>query len=389
MKILFLANYDPFRPRTNQISDLRFCEGFAENGIELNYVAPFVYRKNNLKYRTLFESYGIKFSYKMTILWTPLIDDCSKFIALPILFAYYTGYLFFYSIYNIHKEYFIISRYPYILLINIFFVNLFRKKRKIKNILWAHEICTSHKIYDYVYTHVDGIIGTNSYINRQFREKYGINQSRLVISLNPISSSQINNVMTKQDARQILNIKDDVKLAVYTGKLYTGQKEIEYILEAAKQLKRITFLFTGGKPDVVRHYLEFCEIRGISNTFFTGFIEDYKNVQIYQIAADVLISYYTRQDHLVEYNYPQKITEYMLSGNPIVTPNFEATRDVLNGKNAIFVQPENVDSLVQGLNLAIFNPEFSNRIGQQAREDVQLLTFKNMTTHIIQFLNKL
>ena len=177
------------------------------------------------------------------------------------------------------------------------------------------------------------------------------------------------------------------KLIVYTGKLAKEyNQELEYILNAAKRLPDMQFVFTGGKPLAVEYWKERCKELQITNTTFTGYIHNYQEIKYYQFAADVLVSYYTKQGHDVNYNFPNKICEYMLTGNPIITPNYPATQDILNEHNCYFVMPENEDELAKKIKMAIEDVEKSTNIAKQARLDVKKNTFKIRVSNIIDFL---
>jgi glycosyltransferase involved in cell wall biosynthesis len=255
-------------------------------------------------------------------------------------------------------------------------------------IYWAHEVKPDNERYRWTYDHVDGVIGTNSAIADDLHTLCGIPRERLAITLNPISTRQVKLPVDKQTARQRLNLNGK-PLVVYTGKLGPGMHEIDYILQAAARLPGYMFLFTGGKPEHVEHYNEICRERGITNAVFTGFLDNYTDVFLYQIAADALVSYYTTQNHLVDYNYPQKITEYMLAGNPIVTPDYRATRDILTEDNAMFVQPEDAANLAQGISAVIEDRTLGARLGERAREDATEITFKARTRMLMDFFKTL
>ena len=199
----------------------------------------------------------------------------------------------------------------------------------------------------------------------------------------------IQNIISREDARKQLNISKDIKLIVYTGKLYVGQKEVIDIISAAQQLPNYEFLFTGGKPHVVEYYENYCVSKNIKNCVFTGFIEVYPEVIKYQISANALVSYYSDKDHLLDYNLPQKICEYMLTKNPIITQDFPATRDLLNENNTIFVEPDNIKSLVSGIKLAINHTKLAKSKADQAFVDVQGLTYNNQAKSIISFVRKI
>ena len=112
-------------------------------------------------------------------------------------------------------------------------------------------------------------------------------------------------------------------------------------------------------------------------------------VRNYQLAGDVLVSYYTSNDHLIEFNYPQKINEYMSTGNPVITPDFPATRDVLNSNNVFFVAPDNETALANGIKFLIENPQVGARLASQAKEDIKALTFDSKTKELLSWAKKL
>ena len=66
----------------------------------------------------------------------------------------------------------------------------------------------------------------------------------------------------------------------------------------------------------------------------------------------------------------------MLAGNPIVTCDFPATRDVLSASNAILVPAERADSLVSGIRRAIEDRELAAGLARQAFHDVAEMTYK-------------
>jgi glycosyltransferase involved in cell wall biosynthesis len=254
-------------------------------------------------------------------------------------------------------------------------------------VTWAHDISMRSR-YIWVYRRSDVIVGTNTAITRDLTAKLGLDPERLTISLNPISEAQLARRTTREAARRELGLAVAAPLVVYTGKLFIGQREAEYILEAARRLPGYRFLLTGGMDHVVRHYREFCQREGIDNVTFVGFLREYTEVSLYQAAADVLVSYYTNAEHLTHYQLPNKTCEYMLAGSPIVTCDFPATRDVLNADNAIFVEPENPEALAAGIRRAVEDPQLARRVAARALEDVRSMTYRQRAAGLVAFFRR-
>lgn len=395
MKVVYLTHFDLLRPTTNRISDIRFCEGFSENGCSVEMVAPYVYRSYNLRRSAILEAYGIEYPFKISILPTPLWEGASKWFYVPVV-VFLAALTYLRVLLGSRCQWqdtYVVSRDVNLLVPLLCLNKVLLQGRGPKVIHWAHEIKPESAQYRWVYEHVDGIIGTNSAIIDDVHEQVGTARERLAITLNPVSTRQLQErehfTEDKTMLRQRLGLPADRRLVVYTGKLGPEMREIAYILTAASELPDFTFVFTGGKPSAVRYFRNHCEERGIENVIFTGFLDRYPDVLDYQVAADVLVSYYTTQNHIVDYNYPQKITEYMLAGNPIVTPKYRATQDVLNDCNAFFVMPEDSDSLVDGIKQALTDPERARRIARRAWEDVREITFKNRTRRLMDFFQTL
>ena len=154
---------------------------------------------------------------------------------------------------------------------------------------------------------------------------------------------------------------------------------LDYLLEAARRLPEHLFVFTGGQPPVIRQLEAELRARGVRNTHFTGLLARPEDVRYYQQAADVLVSCYSIADHATaHHNLPNKITEYMTTGNPIVATDFPAVRDLLTDKNSILIEPESIDALVRGIRQA----ERAVERAAQARDDVATQTCESVALRL-------
>ena len=79
--------------------------------------------------------------------------------------------------------------------------------------------------------------------------------------------------------------------------------------------------------------------------------------------------------------------EYMVAQRPIVASDLPSIREVLNRNNAILVQPNSPQSLSQGIETALKNTGFSDKISRKAFEDVQKYTWPKRAQNIIEFIN--
>jgi glycosyltransferase involved in cell wall biosynthesis len=101
-------------------------------------------------------------------------------------------------------------------------------------------------------------------------------------------------------------------------------------------------------------------------------LQEPEEIRFYQQAADVLVTYYSLEDHpSAHHNLPNKLAEYMATGNAIVAADFPAIRDLLNRENAILVEPDDVNAFTAALSLAVRDRERSAALGARAQQDIE------------------
>jgi glycosyltransferase involved in cell wall biosynthesis len=239
-------------------------------------------------------------------------------------------------------------------------------------------------IYKWVVRNSDGVFAGVTTTRDAISKIVNVPKEKFMLSLAPVPDYKHD--CSKEEARNKIGYNEARPLIVYTGKLGMDVLELTYILKAAKQLPEYNFLFTGGRESAVNKVKAFCKEIGVENAIFTGFFNESTAVRNYQLAADLLVSYYTSNDHMIEFNYPQKINEYMSTGNPIITPDFPATRDVLNDKNVFFVAPDSEVELAKGIKYLIENPNVGAALAAQAKIDIQPLSFDNKTKELLTWI---
>lgn len=392
MKIYYFSPYDILRPRTNQVGDVRLCEGFKQNNADIRLIVPYIYRKDNIRKSDVAKMYGLENTYPVRYLFTLFFNDAPaayRFAVISFLNLFIFIEVMFRSWFA-KKPIIILSRDAQILRPFLIARNIIPfLSTNIRIVFWVHEV-KSKRVYRWVYKKSDALIGTNSSIVNDLIKKVNYSKEKTCVSLNPITEEQLRNRPSKEFAQQQTGLSGLYPLIIYTGKIGIHyNKEILHILEAAKLLPPYHFVLTGGKPDAVAHWQKWCDDNGVSNIKFTGYFADYSKVRYYQFAADVLVSYYTRQGHDPRYNLPNKVCEYMLTGNVMVIPDYPATRDTLDGSNCIFAEPENSKALAEAIRRAAENKDQSKQIAAKALKDVQEITFKKRTAIMIEFLSKL
>jgi len=179
-------------------------------------------------------------------------------------------------------------------------------------------------------------------------------------------------------------IKSDLGLtnsftAVYTGHLYEG-RGMNLLIDIARRMKDIQFLWVGGRDDDVRFWRNYIQENQIHNITLTGFIEN-KFIPNYQKLAEVLLMPYETQiagssgGNSVDFCSPMKMFEYMAAGRPIISSDLPILHEVLNERNAIFCQYDDVDQWVNAIELIKKDTGYGHELAIQARLDVEKYTW--------------
>lgn len=383
-RIYFFSPFCLLRNTTNRIFDMRMCDAFAGHGLKVTVVYPYVYMPENLKERELFAAYGMENKFNLRIQYTLLREKSSKYWFTINYWIYFAVSFIRILIENIGQlnNVVIVSREVVVIIPALILKKILGPLCPVVIVPHLDEV-KPYKYKRWAYRNVSGMLPVVSSIRDAMIRQEKLPMEKFCVMFAPVADFKKD--CSKEEARQRINYHSQKPLVVYTGKVGKGVSELSYIIESAALLPEYQFMFTGGKKEVVDYFNDLCSTRGFPNVLFTGFFEDSTFVRNYQLAADVLVSYYNTRDHMVEFNFPQKLQEYISTGNPVVTPDFEATRDVINESNAFFVKPDNPKSLADGIRKAIENKELAAQKAKAAKEVSRTVTFNYQTKRFIDF----
>src|SRR5207247_1301120 len=98
---------------------------------------------------------------------------------------------------------------------------------------------------------------------------------------------------------------------------------------------------------------------------------------LYQSAADILLMPYSRSimgssgtADSASVASPMKMFEYMAAGRAIVTADLPVIREVLNEKNAVFCEPDQLENWRLEIEKLLADESRRVALGNQAKEDV-------------------
>ena len=180
-------------------------------------------------------------------------------------------------------------------------------------------------------------------------------------------------------ARQALNLPS-APTVMCTGHLYAG-RGADLFLALAKIIPQAQFVWVGGRPEDVAAWKKRAEHENITNLTFTGFIPN-QDLPLYQSAADILLMPYSRSilgssgtADSASVASPMKMFEYMAAGRAIVTADLPVIREVLNEKNAVFCEPDEVGKWKVEIDRLLGDEARRVELGIQARAAVEGYTW--------------
>jgi glycosyltransferase involved in cell wall biosynthesis len=230
---------------------------------------------------------------------------------------------------------------------------------------------------------------TNSQGLADYYLQKGLPEGKLRVLHNGVDLDKYKKSKTVEQARKITNLQESKKIVLYSGNIYKG-RGIELLIEAAASFKSVYFMVLGGEQGDIDDYQSLVKAKKLENFKFLGFV-DHKEVINYLYSSDVLVMPYgagmTIKSGTVasDFTSPIKLFEYMASKRVIVASKINSVLEILeDGKNAIMVEVDDVDSLKKGLRLALNNGPNSSKLAEQAFKDVQKYTWKQRALKMLE-----
>jgi glycosyltransferase involved in cell wall biosynthesis len=129
------------------------------------------------------------------------------------------------------------------------------------------------------------------------------------------------------------------------------------------------------------------ELRLDRNRFYFHDLVPVSEVPAYLAACDIVAMPFPWTPHYAYHMSPLKMFEYMAAEKPILATQLPSVMEVLvDGKNAVLVEPDNPKALAQGIRRIMEDKEFSRRISAQARQDVLAYTWEERAQKILCFI---
>jgi glycosyltransferase involved in cell wall biosynthesis len=373
LRLVLISPVDPQRARTNTVADVRFCAALSSQGHDVEWVVPTVGSKRGLSEASILSRHDVEYPFRVRLIRTPRRSgprDVARI--LPLVFGQYRGG-------NGRFDH-ILSRDLRLLLPALV------GRRGWSAVPWLHEY-RGEAWERFACRRVRWILATNSAIVAAVHAD--VSPLPALVTGNPVLAERIttNPAGSRRAARNALRLPHNRPVLVYTGKVYVGMKELEYLFYAAERFPNCLVVVTGGQPEAVARLRLDVQKHGLKNVVLTGFFEKPEVASLYQQAGDVLISYYSAHDHrYAAHNLPNKLAEYMATGNPTVVADFPAVRDWATPETAVLVEPDDPQALVANLAGLLSDRARAQRIGAAALELAKKRSYEAVARDVSQFL---
>jgi glycosyltransferase involved in cell wall biosynthesis len=370
---------DPAFPRTHSIAAIRLCAGLASQGQRVELVVPAV-RRPSPPTSELFATYGLEPNFELRYL--PVGRGGGDYDAWT-----FRRLLVRHAVNAVKRDRPDVVISDGIRLVLPYVVATRAGVRRPVTAPWMHEFRDT-RLERLVCAGAACVLATNEQILRDMAAS-GIRAPRTFVTGNPVPRERIEfgRQHSKAEARNRLGLDTERPVVAYTGKLYTGMRELGYLVEAAGRLPEALFVLTGGQPAVVDRLEADLMKAGVTNVQLAGMLPNPEEVRYYQQAADVLVTYYSRDDLPFAAHYiPSKLAEYMTTGNAIVAADYPAVRDLLGSGNAVLVKPDDPTALTEALRSATGDRTLAARLGRQAQVDIASRSSETIAAGLVSFL---
>jgi putative teichuronic acid biosynthesis glycosyltransferase tuaC len=174
--------------------------------------------------------------------------------------------------------------------------------------------------------------------------------------------------ISKEDARNVLNINYNDKIAIFVG-TFCNRKGVLRVIEAAEKIDDLKLILIGSGE----------QIPNSNKIIYSGTVSHDK-IALYLNAADVFVL-----PTLAE-GCCNAIIEAMACGLPIVSSDLSFNDDVLNNSNSIRINPERVDEIANAIKIILNNNAIKESLSQGALSSAEELTIEKRCRKILDFL---
>jgi glycosyltransferase involved in cell wall biosynthesis len=389
-RMIYFAPSDLLVPRVERQCTMRFCEALARLGVDVYVLSLDVQINYNEPTRKgdLFDVYGVDNIFDVRVIPSWSKQESDRVSRSWRTLSY--GAVAFWDLVLRRRAYEARSTVLYFrnYLLSIPLLVLKRLLRDRVTVIFEAHTFPTKTFQRFVFRCVDGVVTISGALADDLVAAGYVRPSRIIAAHQGVNLTQMEERrLSRPEARHRLALPLDRRLVVYTGKVFVGSKEIEYLIEAAQRLPAdVLMVIVGGRSDHVERFRR--QVAGSDNVLFTGFIPP-GDVFLYQIAADVLVGYYPRNPALNDYRSPGKLFEYMAARRPIILADYRSVHEVLGEDGALLIEPDRPEALTLSIKRVFDDPGLAARLADSAYDRVAEYTWEKRAERVLAFAREL
>jgi len=225
------------------------------------------------------------------------------------------------------------------------------------------------------------LVAITDALRRDVLARYGywLKGKDFIVAPDGVDLERFSDLPSPEEARHRLGLPA-LFTAGYSGSHYAG-RGIELIFELARLLPEVQFLIMGGDEQSVDALRKQAVQQGLANMYFGGFVPN-ADLPLYLSACEILLMPYQRQvavssgGDTAQYMSPLKLFEYMAMNRLIISSDLPALREVLNERNAVLCQPDDIECWRAAICRAREDESWRAMLAQQARCDAERYTWR-------------
>ncbi len=387
MKLLYFSNIRIPTEKAHAIQIMKMCEAFAIECDEVELIIPTRgYRAS--KEADVHEHYMIKKIFRIHRIFAidPLwLLRLPNGIYIKIQIISFITALFFHLLFMQKDDAIAYTRDEYLLpLLQIFF----------RKVVWeGHSMPKRKKYYAKFWNRCEKVVVITHALKNALIET-GVEATRILVAPDAVDLAMYRENEGVFTLRKKIGLPQDKKIIMYAGHFYPW-KGIDTLLDTAYNFKvkysdfsTICFVLVGGTTFDYKKYNTQILEKKMYNVRLVTYKPHHEIAQWLQ-AADILVLPNSQKQKISEmYTSPMKMFEYMAARKPIIASDLPSLREILNEKNCLFFEPDNPESLAQGIIELIKNPTKGMRISQNAYNDVKKYSWTNRSKNILQFITE-
>ena len=371
-RVVYVTNARLPTEKAHGLATIKLCEAFADLGVDLEIVAPRLWRDDDTD---VFQFYQVKQNFKVCKI--PTLDV--GFLIQMFSFSMSAFIYLFLKYYKQRKEIIFFS-HDYIPLYFLTFI--------FRNTYYdIHHFPGKNFMYRRLMRLAFGFSVQTRWKIEALNKEWDIPAEKVVYWPNGTDVEKFQIKARQSEARIWLGLPLEKKIVLYTGQLFDW-KGADTLMRAIPRLsRRAEIYFVGGTPSDVNLLKRSCPEANLSNVHFISF-RPHQEMPYWMRAADVLVIPNTAKMKVsLYYTSPMKLFEYMASGTPMVASDIPSIREIISEDSACLAIPDDPKSFAEKIQFVLDNPDLADEKAKRALKVGEIYTWQNRADKILEHMH--